>query len=99
MKSVAPLQRGKTFVQSVHKQYGSPSMRISDVYNGSEPSRQNVSNALPMRWQSRQGENICDVSMVSLHGNTLARILAHIWLADLLPDGEPYSHTAHYNKN
>ena len=40
---------------------------ISDVYNhGSVPLCQNVSNAQPMRWQSHRGENICDVSMVSL---------------------------------
>ena len=36
------------------------------INNGSAPLRQNVSNALPMRWQSHQGGNTCDVSMVSL---------------------------------
>ena len=32
----------------------------------SAPLRQNVKNALLMRWQSHQSQNICDVSMVSL---------------------------------
>ena len=36
------------------------------LQSGSAPLRENVSNALPVRWQSHPGENICDVSMVSL---------------------------------
>ena len=37
-----------------------------------------------MQWQSHQGANICDQ-----HGIT-GSMLARIWLADLLVDGEPY---------
>ena len=59
--------------------------RISDVYNGSAPLRQNVSNALPMRWQSHQGENI--VTSAWYHWWHAGPY--YFWFADLLEDGEP----------
>ena len=73
----------------VSYQWGLPSKLISDVYNGSAPLRQNVSNALPNK-MTRAPRRKHLWRQHGITGGTLARILAPIWFADLFADGEPY---------